>query len=129
MSLETQFVQALSGLLYASATAGIRVITPKIKGFLEYHITAKKMTVAYDVLNGLSRISESVVSDFNQRVVNDVKGKGGWTPQLAQQVKRDATSAIKSQGSPFIKLLEKTLGDVEPLIATLIEQTVAKAKK
>jgi ribosome-binding protein aMBF1 (putative translation factor) len=128
MSLETQLVQAFGGLLCASVTAGIGVITPKIKKFLETHTTAKTATVANNVLDGLSKITESVVSDFNQRVVNDSKSKGAWTPQLAEQIKMDAVAAIKNQGSSFIRLAEKTAGDMEPLISTLIEQAVSKAK-
>jgi hypothetical protein len=128
MSLETQFVQALSGLLYASATAGIAVVTPKIKDFLNTHTTAKTAAVASDVFDGLSKIAESVVSDFNERIVNDAKSKQAWTPELAQQVKVDAVAAVKAQGQPFIKLIDKSAGDVESLISTLIEQAVAKAK-
>ncbi|NRD80260.1 hypothetical protein HPT25_23340 [Bacillus sp. BRMEA1] len=125
MSLETQFVQALGGLLCATTTAGIGVITPKIKKFLESHITAKNATVANDAIDGLSKIVESVVSDFNQRIVNDAKSKQALTPELAAQTKNDAIAAVKSQGSQFIKLID---GDAEALISTLIEQAVSKAK-
>jgi hypothetical protein len=128
MSLETQFVQALGGLLYATATAGIAAVTPKIRLYLKSHTTAKTAAVAGDVLDGLSKIAESVVSDFNQRIVNDSKSKQAWTPQLAEQVKADAVAAVKDQGAPFIKLIDKSAGNVESLISTLIEQAVAKAK-
>lgn len=125
MSFETQLVQALGGLLCATVTAGIGVITPKIKRFLESHTTAKNATVASDALDGLSKIVESVVTDFNQRIVTDVKKKNGWTPELAKQVKEDAMDAVKAQGSQFTKLIN---GDVNELISTLIEQAVSKAK-
>lgn len=128
MSLETQLVQALGGLLCATTTTGIGVIIPKIKKFLEAHTTAKDAAIAGNALDGLSKITESVVSDFNQRIVNDVKTKGGWTPELAEQVKIDAIAAVKTQGSTFISLAGKTSGDVESLISTLIEQAVSKAK-
>lgn len=128
MTLETQFVQALGGLLCASATAGIGIITPKIKKFLETHTTAKTSTVANNAVDGLSKISESVVSDFNQRIVNDAKIKKAWTPELAMQVKADAVAAVKSQGATFISLAKKTAGEIEPLISTLIEQAVSKTK-
>jgi hypothetical protein len=128
MSLETQFVQALGGLFYATVTAGIGVVTPKVRKYLESHTTAKTATIATDVFDGLSKITESVVTDFNQRIVNDAKSKQAWTPQLAEQVKADAVDAVKAQGSAFVSLAQKTAGDVEPLISTLIEQAVAKAK-
>lgn len=129
MSFETQFVQALSGLLYAAATAGIGIITPKIKKLIESHTTAKNATIANDAIDGLTKIVESVVSDFNQRIVTDVKAKGGWTPELAEQIKNDAIDAVKEQGAAFIKLSGQTANDVEALISTLIEQAVSKAKK
>lgn len=128
MSLETQFIQALEGLLFATVTAGIGAVTPKVRKYLESHTTAKTAAVAGDVLDGLSKIAESVVSDFNQRIVNDAKTKQAWTPQLAEQVKADAVAAVKAQAAPFINLVDKTAGNVEDLISTLIEQAVAKAK-
>jgi hypothetical protein len=129
MSLETQFVQALGGLLFATVTAGIGAVTPKVRKYLESHTTAKTAAVAGNVLDGLSKIAESVVSDFNQRIVNDSKSKQAWSPQLAEQVKADAVAAVKSQGEPFIKLMGKTAGDIESLISSLIEQEVSKAKR
>jgi ribosome-binding protein aMBF1 (putative translation factor) len=128
MSFEIQLVQALGGLLSVTATAAIGAITPKIKKLIESHTTAKNATIANDSIDGLSKIVESVVSDFNQRIVTDVKAKGGWTPELAQQIKNDAIDAVKEQGVAFIKLSGQTAKDVEALISTLIEQAVSKAK-
>jgi hypothetical protein len=128
MNLETQFVQALSGLLYASGTAAIAVVTPKIKEFVKAHTKEKTAAVVNNAIDGLSKIAESVVSDFNQRIVNDAKTKQALTPELAEQVKADAIAAVKLQGASFIKLLNKSAGDIESLISTLIEQAVAKVK-
>lgn len=128
MSLETHLIQALGGLLFATLTAAIGVITPKIKGLIQAHTSAKTATVATDALDGLTKIAESVVSDFNQRIVNDTKSKGAWTSQLAEQVKDDAVAAVKAQGASFIKLSSKTSDQIDSLISTLIEQAVAKAK-
>lgn len=128
MNIETQLVQAFTGLLSVALTAGIGIITPKIKKFIETHTTAKTAKVANDVVDGLAKVSEAVVADFNQRIVTDVKAKGGWTPELAVQTKLDAIAAIKSQGSAFIALTKKTESELEPLISTLIEQAIVKAK-
>lgn len=128
MSLETQLIQALSGLLYAAATAAISVMTANIKNFIKAHTQEKKAAVARNAIEGLSKIAESVVADFNQRIVKDVKAKKAWTPELAEQVKRDAVAAVKSQGSAFILLIGKNDKDVEPLISTLIEQAISKRK-
>jgi hypothetical protein len=125
MSLATQFVQALGGLFFATVSAGIGAVTPKIRKLIESHTTAKTATVANDAIAGLTKIVESVVADFNQRIVSDVKAKGGWTPELADQVKKDAEAAVKSQGAQFIKYID---GDTEALISTLIEQAVSKQK-
>ncbi|NRD79714.1 hypothetical protein HPT25_20340 [Bacillus sp. BRMEA1] len=128
MSLESQFVEALSGLLYTAATAGIAVITPKIKNFIHAHTQEKTAAVASNAIDGLAKIADSVVADFNQRIVTDIKAKQAWSPEFAEQVKKDAMAAVKSQGSSFIQLLNKTEADVEPLISTLIEHAVSKGK-
>lgn len=125
MSIETQLVQALGGLLCAAVTAGISAVTPKVRKYLESHTTAKTAAIATDAIDGLTKIVESVVTDFNQRIVNDAKTKQAFTDDLAEQTKKDAVAAIKAQGAPFIKLLS---GDVESLISSLIEQAVSKQK-
>jgi hypothetical protein len=131
MSIESQFVEALSGLLYASATAGIAVITPKIKDFVKAHTKEKTVTVAFNALDGLAKIAQSVVTDFNQRIVANAKANKAmqaWTPELAKQIKKDAVAAVLSQGSCFIKLFDKTSEEMVPLISVLIEQAVSKSK-
>lgn len=127
-SFETHLIQALGGLLFAMLTAAIGVITPKVKGLIQAHTSAKTAVIANDAIDGLTKIAVSVVSDFNQRIVNDMKSKGAWTPQLAEQVKEDAVAAVKSQGASFIKLSGKTSDQIESLVSTLVEQAVAKAK-
>lgn len=127
-AFETHLVQALGGLLFATLTAAISYITPKVKGLIKAHTSAKTASIAADALDNITKIAESVVSDFNQRIVNDMKSKGAWTPQLAEQVKADAVDAVKAQAASFIKLAGKTTGEVEALISTLIEQAVSKAK-
>lgn len=104
------------------------VLTPRIKSYIQAHTDAKTATVVVDSLNTLNKITESVVADFTQRMVSDVKTKGGWTPELANQVKANAVSAIKEQGAQLIPLLEKEVGNVEKLIESTIEQVVLKSK-
>ncbi|SFI02154.1 MULTISPECIES: hypothetical protein [unclassified Bacillus (in: firmicutes)] len=128
VTLETQVVQALGGILCAAITTGIGVLTPRIKSYIQAHTDAKTATVVVDSLNTLNKITESVVADFTQRMVLDVKTKGGWTPELANQVKANAVSAIKEQGAQLIPLLEKEVGNVEKLIESTIEQAVLKSK-
>jgi len=112
MSLETQLIQALSALVYIVAIAGITYVTPKIKKFLEVHTNAKTATTVTDEF---SKIAESVVNDFNARIVNDTKSRQAWNPQLAQTIKNDAIASVKTQ--------------IEPLLSTLIEEAVTKAKE
>lgn len=54
MSLTTQFVQALGGLLCATATAGIGVITPEVKKLIKSHTTAKNATIANDYIDEIN---------------------------------------------------------------------------
>jgi len=112
MNLESQLIQALSALVYIIAIAGITYVTPKVKKFLEIHIDAKTATTVTDEI---SKVAESVVNDFNTRIVNDTKSRQAWNPQLAQIIKNDAIASVKTQ--------------IEPLLSTLIEQAVSKAKE
>ena len=115
MSLESQLIQALSALVYIVAIAGITYVTPKIKRFLEVHIDAKNVPVVESTVDEISKVAESVVNDFNNRIVNDTKSRQAWNPQLAQTIKNDAIASVKTQ--------------IEPLLSTLIEQAVSKAKE
>jgi hypothetical protein len=115
MSLESQFIQALSALAYIVAIAGITYVTPKIKKFLEVHIDAKNVPAVDSALDEITKVAETVVTDFNTRIVNDAKSRQAWSPQLAQTIKNDAIASVKTQ--------------IEPLLSTLIEQAVSKAKE
>lgn len=89
---------------------------------------AVQPTAATNALSGLTKIAESVVTDFNQRIVNDAKSSNAFTGNLATQVKTDAVAAVESQGASFINLLGKPASDVQSLISGLIEQAVVRAK-
>ena len=121
--------QSLSGILTAVAAAGIGMLVTNVKQLIKAHTTAKQGAVANNIIDGLAKISESVVSDFNQRIVSDAKKANGWTPALAEQTKKDAMEAVKDQGSAFIKLSNQTADDLGPLISTLIEKAVVNFKK
>jgi hypothetical protein len=114
LSLESQLIQALSALVYIAAIAGITYVTPKIKRFLEVHIDVKNVPAVESTVDEISKLAENVVNDFNNRLVNDAKSKQAWNPQFAQIIKSDAISSLKTQ--------------MEPLLSTLIEQAVTKAK-
>jgi uncharacterized membrane protein len=121
-------VQALVGLLFATLTATIGYITPKVKTLIKAHTNAKTAEIATKALDGLTKIAESVVSDFNQRVVYDMKSKQTWTPTLAQKIKADAVTAVKDQGASFIQLSSQSDKEIESLISSLIEQAVTNTK-
>lgn len=128
MNLQTQIVTDFAGLLSLVVTAGVAYFTPKIKAVIASHFTAQQAQVANHVIDGLGKIAQSVVQDFNQTVVADAKANGAWTPKFAQQVKQDAINAVKSQGASLITLGQSTLGNIDGLISSLIEQAVTKAK-
>jgi hypothetical protein len=128
MMNEAQIVQALAGLLVAVVTALVSAAVPKLKAWMNNHLSAQQATVANDVLTGLASITQSVVQNFTQTVVNDAKTTGTWTPELMAQVKADAVKAVQSQGSTLVTLGNKVIGDVPALIGTLVEQAVAQQK-
>ena len=125
---EAQIVQGLAGLLVAVVTALVSAAVPKLKVWLNNHLSAQQATVANDVLSGLASITQSVVQNFTQTVVSDAKAAGTWTPELMAQVKADAVKAVQSQGSALVALGNKVIGDVPALIGTLVEQAVAQQK-
>lgn len=124
-ALETQVVQALLGLLMAGTTVAIGYIAPRAKRWVSTHATAKAADVATSVIDGLSAIAETVVQDFNQRVVVDAKKAGTFTPALAASVKADAVRAVLDQGSSLVGLGRSVVGNVDALVASLVEQAVA----
>ena len=125
---EAQIVQALAGLLVAVVTALVSAAVPKLKTWLNNHLSAQQATVANDVLSGLASITQSVVQNFTQTVVTSAKAAGTWTPEMMAQVKADAVKAVQSQGSALVALGNKVIGDVPALIGTLVEQAVAQQK-
>jgi len=127
-SLELQVVQGLLGLLLAATTAGIGYVAPRVKRWLSAHSTAQVAGVAGKVIDGLSTIAEAVVQDFNQRVVLDAKKQGTWTPQLAASVKADALVAVRDQGAQLVALGQSVVGNMDGLIASLVEQVVGRQK-
>jgi len=124
--LEMQIVQALLGLLVAGVTAAVGALVPRARTFFAAHTSAAHATQANAVIAGLGSIAESVVQDFNQRIVTDAKKNGVWGAQLASSVKRDAVAAVMDQGANLVALGGKVLGNAEGLVGVLVEQAVAK---
>lgn len=125
---EAQIVQGLLGLLTAGVTAAVGYFTPKLKKIADAHLNTTQANQANAIITGLGNIAQSVVSDFNQKVVNDLKSNGLFTAQAAADVKADAIAAVKSQGASLIQLGQGVLGDVDGLVSSLIEQAVVAAK-
>ncbi|MDP9729363.1 hypothetical protein FY534_13855 (plasmid) [Alicyclobacillus sp. TC] len=61
-------------------------------------------------------------------MVNDAKAQGVFNAQLAQKVKQDAVQAVLEQGANLAALASKTVGNVQSLVESLVEQAVAKYK-
>ena len=125
---EQQLVDALSGLLMAVATAVVTYVSVKFRQWSAAHLSASNAATANHVIDGLGKIAEATVQDFNQRVVNDAKEYGVFTPALAAAVKADAVTAIKIQVSPLLALAGDTIGDVDNLISNLVERHVVASK-
>jgi hypothetical protein len=126
--IETDIVNAVTGLLSLSVTALVGYLAPKVKKIVDAHTSASHAQVFNHVVDGLGRIAEATVMDFNQRVVNDAKEQGVFTPALAQSIKSDAMDAVKTQGSALISLAGESISDVDPFVSSLIEHAIAKQK-
>jgi hypothetical protein len=127
-SLEQQIVQALMGVLALTVSTGVAYVVAKAKGWLAHHLNAQQASVATMVLTGLANVVQTVVADFNQKVVADAKAAGKWTPELATQIKADAVKAVIGQASNLVTLGNQFIGDIPALIGSMIEQAVAANK-
>lgn len=126
--LGVQVLSAVLSLLVAGVGALITAFVPKIKLAADKHLSSSQADIANKVLDGLSSIAETVVADFNQRVVADAKAKGAFTSELAARVKDDAVKSVIAQAPELISLGEQAIGNIKALIPQLIEQAVLKAK-
>ena len=125
-SIELTLLQGLLSLFVVLIGALLSAFIPKLKQMVDAHLSAKQALVANQVMDGLAKISEAVVQDFNQRVVADAKANGVFSPLVAASVKKDAVNAVMSQSGALRTLGSSTLGDVEGIIGSLIEQVVLK---
>lgn len=119
-SVAVQILQDVSSAAVLSIGSALTYVTTKVVPKYFHSKTAQ------NAIDGLASISQSVVADFNQRVVADAKKNGVFTPQLAASVKQDAVKAVMSQGSNLVKLAQKSVGDVQQLVSSLIEQAVTR---
>lgn len=123
-SVELQILEGVVSLGTIVLGAAGTYLTTKVKKLVDSHLSAKNAEVANNVIDGLTSIADAVVQKFNQTVVSDAKTNGVFTPQLAQSVKKDAIAAVMTQGSALIQLGQGVIGDVQQLVASLIEQSV-----
>lgn len=126
--LEQQIVTGLSGLLFASLTAGIAWLSTKAKNYVSLKLKGQSAQNANHVIATLSQISNAVVQKFNNEVVSQAKQQGFFNDALASKVKGDACDAVKAQAGSLIALASESFGDVDALISTLIEKHVAENK-
>ena len=119
-------LEVLLSLLTAIVGSIISVSVPKLKQVIDAHLNVRQATIANHVVDGLSTIAEAVVQDFNQRFVGEAKKNGVFSPLVAASVKKDAIAAVMSQSGALGKLAVATLGDVEGLVGSLVEQAVLK---
>ncbi|WP_028983343.1 hypothetical protein [Sporolactobacillus terrae] len=126
--LGVQALTAVLSVLVVGIGALITAFVPKIKDAVDKHLGTSQANIANKVIDGLSTIAQTVVADFNQRVVADAKAKGVFTTELAASVKEDAVKAVIAQAPELIELGKSAIGDIEALIPQLIEQAVLKAK-
>jgi len=128
MNIELQVLESVTSVVTAGVGALVAAAAPAVKRYIDRHVAAKEAQIADTVIDGLAQIAESVVADFNQRVVREAKAQGVWTPTLKQAVKQDAVQAVLAQGANLAALAEQTVGNVPSLVESLVEQAVAKGK-
>lgn len=120
--VEVQVLEDVISAFGLAVGAGVTYVTTKV---VPKYVHSK---TAQNAIDGLANIANAVVQNFNQTVVDDAKKTGVFNAQLASQVKKDAVTAVLSQGSNLVKLAQKSVGDVQSLVETLVEQAVAGNK-
>jgi hypothetical protein len=125
-TVEGQILQAITGLFMMGIVSGIGYLVPKTKQWMNAHTSAKTTLAANSAIDGLSKIAEATVHKLNQTIVTETKQHGVWNPQLAQQIKSDAVQSVMAQAGNLVALAEGSVGNVQDLVDTLVEQAVAK---
>jgi len=121
-SVEVQILEDVISAFGLAFGTGVTYLTTKV---VPKYIHSK---TAANAIDGLAQIADSVVQQFNQTVVNDAKAQGVFNAALAQKVKQDAVQAVLAQGANLAELASKTVGNVQSLVESLVEQAVAKYK-
>lgn len=128
-NVRVYLIAALVLLAVYAVGYGVIILAPRAKHWFSAHTSAKVANVADSVITSLQSIATTVVADLNQRIVNDAKAAGTFTPALAASVKADAVKAVLSQGSQLVALGKNVVGDIESLVPGWIEQAVEANKK
>ncbi|WP_026975763.1 hypothetical protein [Alicyclobacillus contaminans] len=123
-TIETEVVQALSGILVAAITASLAWVSNHVKAYLAAHTDAKIAETASNAVDKLQQIAEAVVEDFNQKIVADAKANGVWNKNLADTVRKEALQAVLDQGAAFAGVLKSAGTDVEGLVLSFINSYV-----
>jgi nitrogenase molybdenum-iron protein alpha/beta subunit len=124
--IATSVLPYLSDAFYAGLTAGIAYVARSLKNWLSAHTAANTAAMSAHVIDGLTQITESVVQEYNQRLMQDAKKYGVWNEQLEESLKADAVKAVLSQGAKLTELGMEVLGDVPSLVSSLVANEFAK---
>ena len=126
--IELPVLQGVLSVVTLAVGVALSIITPRIKALVDRHVEAKQAQLVNHVIDGLTAITEGVVNEFNQKVVNDAKLYGLFTPALKNAVRADAIAAVKAQAGPLLALGKSVIGDADALIGSLVEKAVVKFK-
>ncbi|QSO54026.1 hypothetical protein JZ785_09760 [Alicyclobacillus curvatus] len=128
-NFETQVLHDVLSLAVVVIGSLVSALAVRARTWIAHHMKAQTAATANTVVDALSKITNSVVQDFEANVVTSAKQNGIFTTDMAKQVKSDAMAAIRAQGGGLISLANSVLGDVDALISSQIEQAVLQRKQ
>ena len=127
-NFEAQVLQDVLSLAVVVIGSLISALAVRARTWIANHMKAQTAATANTVVDALSKITNSVVQDFEANVVQSAKQNGLFTKEMAKQVKSDAMNAIKAQSGGLVSLGNNVLGDIDSLISSQIEQAILQRK-
>lgn len=127
-------MEILKDILYILITAAVPVLTTYICKFLYAKWTEGKEKIENEkisnTLDSVVTMVLDVVTAVNQTFVDELKKKGEFTKEAAQEAfNKSKETALKMLSDDAAEIIIKIYGDLDVYLDTLIEATVKQLKQ
>ncbi len=129
MDLNEVLKGILNNLVLAVIAAVGTLLTSLILKFKANMTEKSKSEMVDKLIERATKIAVRVVEELQQTMVDALKDKGEFTPEVAAEVKRLAVVRIKAiLGEESVGLAAEVLGDLDALLSALVESIVKRNK-